>query len=86
MPRSFKQFLPVRSSNQNTAGISYLSYSCYMPCLYYVGLCHHGMACPWVAVGGESLQMSQVAVHILNKQSQIANGGVVLLVGGWVRG
>jgi hypothetical protein len=30
--------------------------------------CHHGMACPWVADGGEDLQIWRVAMNILNKQ------------------
>jgi hypothetical protein len=33
------------------------------------------MAYPWVADGGDSLQMWRVAMNILNKQSLIANKG-----------
>jgi len=38
-------------------------------CFYYikyVGSCHHCMAYPWVADGGDSLQMWRVAMNILN--------------------
>jgi hypothetical protein len=37
--------------------------------------CHHGMAHPQVADGGEGLQIWRVAANILNKQSQTADKG-----------
>jgi len=41
----------------------------------YVGPCHHGMAHPQVAGGGDGLQIWRVAVNTLNKQSQTGNRG-----------
>jgi hypothetical protein len=41
--------------------------------------CHHGMARPQVADGGEALQVWGIAAHIFNKQSRTA--GLVLGVG-----
>jgi hypothetical protein len=35
--------------------------------------CHHGMACPHAADGGDSLQIWKVAANILNKQSWTAD-------------
>jgi hypothetical protein len=35
--------------------------------------CHHGMARPQVADGGDGLQICRVAANILNKQSQTAD-------------
>jgi hypothetical protein len=43
------------------------------PC--YVGPCHHGMARPQVAGGGDGLQIWRVAGNILNKQSRTADKG-----------
>jgi len=37
--------------------------------------CHHGMAHPQVADGGDGLQMWRVAASIVNKQSQTADKG-----------
>jgi hypothetical protein len=37
--------------------------------------CHHGMARPQVADGGESLQIWRVAANILNNQSRTADKG-----------
>jgi hypothetical protein len=37
--------------------------------------CHHGMARPQVADGGEGLQIWRVAVNILNKQSRTSDKG-----------
>jgi hypothetical protein len=37
--------------------------------------CHHGMARPQVADGGDSLQFGRVAPNILNKQSRTADKG-----------
>jgi hypothetical protein len=37
--------------------------------------CHHGMACPHAADGGDGLQIWSVAANILNKLSQTADGG-----------
>jgi len=34
----------------------------------YVGPCHHGMAHPQVAGGGDGLQIWRIAASILNKQ------------------
>jgi hypothetical protein len=39
------------------------------------GSCHHGMAQPQVADGGDGLQIWRVAANILNKQSQTADRG-----------
>jgi len=47
--------------------------------------CHHSMACPLVADGGDSLQTWTVAVNILNKQLKTADKRVVLQLGGWAR-
>jgi hypothetical protein len=41
------------------------------PC--YVGPCHHGMARPRVAGGGNGLQIWKVAVNRVNKQSRVAD-------------
>jgi hypothetical protein len=35
--------------------------------------CHHGMADPQVADGGDALQVRNVAANILNKQSRTAD-------------
>jgi hypothetical protein len=35
--------------------------------------CHHGMARPLIAVGGDGLQIWKVAANILNKQSRRAD-------------
>jgi hypothetical protein len=35
-------------------------------------VCHHGMARPQVADGGDGLQMWRVSANILNKQPQTA--------------
>jgi hypothetical protein len=37
--------------------------------------CHHGMARPQVADGGDGLQIWRVAANILNKQSWTADNG-----------
>jgi hypothetical protein len=37
--------------------------------------CHHGMARPQVADGGDALQLWREAANILNKQSQTADKG-----------
>jgi hypothetical protein len=37
--------------------------------------CHHGMARPQVADGGNTLQVWRVPANILNKQSQTADKG-----------
>jgi hypothetical protein len=37
--------------------------------------CHHGMACPQVADGGNGPQIWRIAANILNKQSQTADKG-----------
>jgi hypothetical protein len=37
--------------------------------------CHHGMARPQVADGGNGLQIRRVAANILNKQSRTADKG-----------
>jgi hypothetical protein len=37
--------------------------------------CHHGMARPQVADGGNTLQVWRVAANILNKQSRTADKG-----------
>jgi hypothetical protein len=41
-----------------------------------VGPCHHSMARPQVADGGDALQVWRVAANILNKQSQTADKGL----------
>jgi hypothetical protein len=41
----------------------------------YVGPCHHGMARPQVADGGEGLQIWRGAANILNKQTWTADKG-----------
>jgi hypothetical protein len=41
-------------------------------CFCYVE-CHHGMARPQVADGGDDLQIWRVSANILNKQSQTAD-------------
>jgi hypothetical protein len=45
--------------------------------------CHHGMARPQVADGGDALQFWREAANILNKQSRAADKGVVLQLGCW---
>jgi hypothetical protein len=37
--------------------------------------CHHGMARPQVADGGDALQVWRIAANILNKQSRTADKG-----------
>jgi hypothetical protein len=37
--------------------------------------CHHGMARPQVADGGDGLQMCKIAANTLNKQSRAAENG-----------
>jgi hypothetical protein len=37
--------------------------------------CHHGMARPQIADGGDGLQIWRVAANILNKQSRTADRG-----------
>jgi hypothetical protein len=41
--------------------------------MLYVGHCHHGMARPRVADGGDGLQIWRVAANILIKQSWTAD-------------
>jgi hypothetical protein len=38
-------------------------------------ICHHGMARPQVADGGDALQLWREAANILNKQSRTADKG-----------
>jgi hypothetical protein len=45
-------------------------------------LCHHGMARPQFADGGDSLQIWRVAANILNKQSRTADRGWSSSLGG----
>jgi hypothetical protein len=45
--------------------------------------CHHSMACPRVAGGGNGLQIWRVAVNILNKQSQTDDKGWSSSLGVW---
>jgi hypothetical protein len=46
-------------------------------CVYHVGWipCHHGMARPQVADGGDTLHVRRVAANIMNKQSRTADNG-----------
>jgi hypothetical protein len=37
--------------------------------------CHHGMACPQAADGGDGLQIWRVAANIFNKQWRTAEKG-----------
>jgi len=41
----------------------------------YVGPCHHGIACPRAADGGDGLQIWRIAVNVLNKQLRTADKG-----------
>jgi len=45
----------------------------YTPCLE--SPCHHSVAHPWVAIGGDSFQICMVAANILNKQTWTASKG-----------
>jgi hypothetical protein len=45
--------------------------------------CHHGMARPRVADGGDGLQIWKVAAIILNKQSRTANREWLCRLEGW---
>jgi hypothetical protein len=45
--------------------------------------CHHGMAHPQVADGGDALQLWRGAVNILNKQSRTADKGWSSSLGVW---
>jgi hypothetical protein len=45
--------------------------------------CHHGMACPKVADGGDGLQIWRVAAIILIGQSRIADRGWLCRLEGW---
>jgi hypothetical protein len=40
-----------------------------------VGHCHHDMARPWFADGGDGFQMWRVAANILNKKFRTADKG-----------
>jgi hypothetical protein len=40
-----------------------------------MGPCHHGMACPQVAVTGDGFQIWRVPVNVLNKKSRTADNG-----------
>jgi hypothetical protein len=42
--------------------------------------CHHGMARPQVADGGDGLQIWRVAVTIFNKQSRTADREILYLL------
>jgi hypothetical protein len=44
-------------------------------------LCHHGMARPQVADGGDGLQIWRVAANLLNKQSRAADKGCSSILG-----
>jgi hypothetical protein len=48
--------------------------------------CHHGMARPRVADGGDHLQIWRVAANILNKQSRTADSVWPSSLGGWAGG
>jgi hypothetical protein len=53
-----------------------VKYLCYMKPSHVRWVpCHHGMVCPQVADGGNTLQVWRVAANILNKQSQTADKG-----------
>jgi hypothetical protein len=43
--------------------------------LLIMQFCHHGMARPQVADGGDTLQVCRVAANILDKQSRTADKG-----------
>jgi hypothetical protein len=47
----------------------------YHPILFLWVPCHHGMASPQVADGGDAIQIWRVAANILNKQSWTADKG-----------
>jgi hypothetical protein len=47
----------------------------HVPFLFRWVPCHHGMARPQVADGGNGLQIWRVAANILNKQSRTAEKG-----------
>jgi len=51
----------------------------------YVGPCHHGMMCPWVVDGGDSLQIWRVAANTFNNVMD-SQQGVDLQVGGLAGG
>jgi len=36
--------------------------------------CHHGMACPWVVDGGDSLQIWRVAICWMSSHRQVSIG------------
>jgi hypothetical protein len=48
--------------------------------------CHHGMARPQVANGGDGLQIWRVAANILSKQSRTADRKVGFQLGSWAGG
>jgi hypothetical protein len=68
-----------------------LSASCRTRCPHHIEMagkfhvrwvpCHHGMARPQVADGGDGLQIWRVAANILNKQSQTADKGWSSILG-----
>jgi hypothetical protein len=58
----FEEINPIYTENQRENPVKWVP-------------CHHGMALPQVADGGESLQIWRVAANILNKQSRTADKG-----------
>jgi thiamine biosynthesis protein ThiC len=65
------------------SGHSFVTPVCFVPC--YVGPCHHGMALPVVADGGDGLCIWRVAANIVNKQSRTADKGWSSGLGGCER-
>jgi hypothetical protein len=49
-------------------------------------ICHHGVARPQIADGGDGLQIWRVAANILNLQSWTADKGWSFSLGGWAWG
>jgi hypothetical protein len=52
---------------------------------FYVGCCHHGMACPWVVDGGDVLWIMEGSCEYIEQAVADSQQGVVLLLGDWAR-
>jgi hypothetical protein len=84
----FSQSFLYISGNFNSLSYIGASKTTLFSLTYYVGYCHHGMTCPWVADGGDSLQILKMDVNILKSSCrQLTRGGRRAWGGGgWARG
>jgi hypothetical protein len=68
----------TKESYRNSQSGNLLTWWRFQSCSSYVKWvpCHHGMARPQVADGGDELQIWRAAANILNKQSRTADKGL----------